>query len=271
MLRTRQYNRFPEGYELPKLAPSEAAVFVCSHNSIGPDGRPIYPTYAISPTATINVNGDIVEIANVVEDAPEGKRPRLDDCIFETGQKGTIVCKGSNARDIRRYQFLMLHPENEANGGGTYRLEKPGQKQKNALEKAKADAEAIKYALETPIDVLKVALEERNIVVAGKSEDDIRLLATEEGKRKAFTPLQEAFDTRTLNLLGEMMEAGAIVWDASVKKLKNINSGEHYDAEVKHNAKTADKLKQLIEAAKSRPELAEQMRADVEIYDNPTD
>lgn len=271
MLRTKQYNNFPEGYSFPKLAPDEVAVFVCNHNSIGPDGRPIYPTYMISPTATINVDGKIIEIANVIEEAPEGKRPKLDDCIFETGQKGTIVCKGSNARDIRRYQFLMLHPENEANGGGTFRLEKPGQRQKALLEKAKAEAEAINYSLTTPVDVLKSALEERNISIIGKTEDDIRLMAAEEGKRKSFAPAKEVFDARMLSLLNEMVEVGAIVWDASVKQLKNINTGEHYDVQVKHNAKPAEKLKQVIEAAKSRPELAEQLRADAEAYDNPND
>ncbi len=269
MIKTKQYNRFPDGMAIPKLAKDEVAVFVCLHNSVGPGGVPIYPTYSIAPVATIMTDDGPIEIANVVEDAPEGKKPRLGDAIFETGQKGCIICKGSSPKDIRLFEFLSLHPANEANGGSTFRREEPGAKQKNLLDKAKAEASAVNFALEAPVDTLKSLLEERSIRTEGKTDDEIRLLATDEGKRKQFEVKQALIGTAQLPDIQEMFEVGVIVWDGSAKKLKNVNSGLHYEVKMSQTDKPQEKMNKLVKAANVEPALAEQLLNDLYEYNNP--
>jgi len=269
MITTKQYNKVPESM-IPKLAKDEVAVFVCVHNSVGLGGVPIYPTYSIAPVATIMTDDGPVEIAHVIEDAPEGKRPKFGDAIFETGQKGTIVCKGSSPKDIRLFEFLSLHPENEANGGSTYRREAPGQKQKNALDKARTDAMAINFALETPIDTLKSLLTDRGLKLDAKSDDDIRIMATEAGKLKLFEAKEALIGNTQLPDIQEMFEVGIIVWDQSVKKLKNVTSGLHYEAKVSQTDKPPVKMSKLVQAANSEPALAEQLLSDLHEYNNPS-
>ncbi len=269
MIQTKQFNKVPAAM-IPKLRRDEVAVFVCLHNSVGPGGVPLYPTYSIAPVATIMTDDGPVEIANVVEDAPEGKRPKLGDAMFESSQKGTIICKGSSPSDIRLFEFLSLHPENEANGGSTFRREEPGARQKSALDKARTDMVAINFALETPIDTLKSLLTERGLKFDGKTDDEIRIMATDEGKRKLFEAKELLIGKAQLPDIQEMFEVQVIVWDQSAKKLKNVNSGLHYDAKVSQTDKPVDKMRKLVEAANTEPALAEQLLADVHAYNNPS-
>lgn len=269
MIKTKQYNRFPDNMEMPKLAKDEVAVFVCSHNSAGPGGVPIYPTYSIAPVATIMTDDGPVEIANVVEDAPDGRMPKLGDAIFETGQKGCITCKGLSPRDIRLFEFLSLHPENEANGGSTFRREEPGARQKNELDKAKLEVKAINFALETPVETLKTMLLERGLVIEGKDEDSIRLMAKEEGKRKLFEAKEPLIAVGHLPDIQEMFEVGIITWDSSAKKLKNVNSGLHYEVKMSQTDKPQEKMNKLVNAANAEPALAQQLLNDLHEYNNP--
>lgn len=268
MIKTKQFNKVPDSM-IPKLGRDEVAVFVCLHNSTGPGGVPIYPTYSVAPIVTIMTDDGPVEIANVTQDAPEGKIPKLGDAIFETGQKGTIICKGLSPRDIRLFEFLSLHPENEANGGSTFRREQPGHKQKTALDKARLEAAAVNFALDTPLETLKTLLAERKISTDGKKEDDIRLLATEEGKRKAFEVKEPLIGQQQRDDIKEMFEVGVIVWDQSVKKLKNTASGLHYEAKVLQTDPPAKKVEKLIAAANTDTVLAEQLLEDVVSYNTP--
>lgn len=267
MIQTKQYNKIPAD-KLPKLAKDESAVFVCLHNSIGPGGVPIYPTYSIAPVATIMTDDGPVEIAHVIEEAPDGKLPRHGDAIFESGQKGVIICKGSNPSDIRLFEFLSLHPENEANGGSTFRREEPGQKQKSLLDKARTDAIAINFAIETPIETLKSLLTERGLNVEAKSDDEIRIMATEAGKSKLFEA-RELISRAQMADIQEMFESGIIVWDQSAKKLKNSSSGLYYDVKVSQTDKPLEKVSKLVKAANSEPALAEQLLSDVQNYNTP--
>lgn len=267
MIQTKQYNKVPEDM-IPKLAKDEVAVFVSLHNSVGPGGVPIYPTYSIAPVATIMTDEGPVEIAYVVEDAPEGKRPKFGDAIFEGGQKGVIVCNGSSPKDVRLFQFLSLHPENEANGGSTYRREEPGQKQKSLLDKARTDAIAINFALETPVETLKSLLAERGMKTEGKNDDEIRIMATEAGKLKLFETKAPLISKSQLPDIQEMFEVGVIVWDNSAKKLKNVNSGLHYEVKVLQSDKPPVKMAKLVDAANLEPALAEQLLGDVQAYNS---
>ncbi len=270
MIQTKQYNKVPADM-VPKLAKDEVAVFVCLHNSVGPGGVAIYPTYSIAPVATIMTPDGPVEIANVIEDAPEGKLPKLGDAIFETSQKGVITCKGSSPSDIRLFEFLSLHPENEANGGSTFRREEPGARQKGVLDKARTDAIANNFALETPIDTLKSLLAERGLNLDAKNDDEIRIMALEEGKRKMFEAKEALIGGAQLPDIQEMFEVGVITWDGSAKKLKNVMSGLHYDVKMSQTDKPLEKMNKLVKEANARPALAEQLLGDIKNYNTPAE
>lgn len=266
MIQTKQFNKIPASM-LPELKRDEVAVFVSLMNSKSPaDGSPLYPTYGISSKATIMTDDGPAEIAFVTADAPEGRPPALGEIIFESSQKGTIVCKGSSPTDVRKFQYMMLHPDNEANGGSVFRREIPGQQAQKKLDKAKVEKAATDFAIDSPIDAIKSALKERGIGFAGKSDDDIRLLALDEGKKKPFATVS-LIDKVTAGRFRELYEAGVYKWD-NVKKcvIDDLMDIDFTDAGIKQT--DSDKPGKLLEAASRLPHIAEAIKNTIEEYDN---
>lgn len=263
MIKTKQYNNIPESM-LPKLERDEVAIFVSMHNSKGPDGHGLFPTYGVNNIATIMTPEGPTEIAFVTAAAPEGHRPQLGDVIFETSQKGAIVCKGSSPTDVRKFQFLTLHPENEANGGTMFKREVPGEKSKKALERQKLDFQAMEFAMNTSLDVLKSLLKERGIEAKGRSEEDVRLLATEEGKKKPFEqPKVSILGEFEAKWLKEQYDAQVIRWNVQNKSLVNeITDVVYQTNEVRQTDK--DKISKLLLAATRDAELATTIKDDIE-------
>lgn len=265
MIKTKQFNNVPDSM-IPQLGRDEVAVFVSLMNSKSPaDGSPLYPTYGISSRATIMTDNGPAEIAFVTADAPEGRMPQLGEIIFESSQKGTIVCKGSSASDVHKFHHMMLHPDNEANGGSIYRREIPGQQAQKKLDKAKVEKAATDFAIDSPIDVIKSSLKERGIGFAGKSDDDIRLLALEEGKKKPFTTVSLISKEKAARFR-ELYEAGVFHWDNQKKCIINeVSDNEYKEAGVKQT--DSDKPGKLLEYASRTPWVAEDILAAIDFND----
>lgn len=239
MIKSKNFNNLSDEM-IPTLGRDEVAIFRSVHNSKDPSGIGIYPTYIVPPKDTVWDKGknQYVDIAlQVSPPAGEKQDGQLEHLVFEKGQKGTIVLRGTNPRDVLRYQYLKLCNFNVSNSDrnpetfAIFEEVNEADKLHQTLSSARKNLEIETFALTSPIPKIVAELKNRGIETKGLSEDKIRAKALEEGKKLPFgAPLPEKVDsTDTKALVMEALEAGLVSYDAKDGAYKDTDGNKVFE------------------------------------------
>jgi hypothetical protein len=239
MIKSENYNNLSEDM-IPTLGRNEVAVFRSVHNGVDPSGIGIFPTYFVPNKDVIWDEGKqkYVDIAFITQPTVKDKKEQLGTITFETSQKGTIVLRGTSPQDVLMYQYLKLcnyNVSNQNRNPDTFSIfEEVNEEAKisGTLQMAKRDAEIANYALTTPIEQLKAELKNRNVNVGSASEEKIRAMAIEEGKKNPFSKVAlpkkvDSVDSKSLIMEG--IEAGLISYDSKEGAFKDVKGNKLFE------------------------------------------
>lgn len=279
MIKTTQFNNISdELLATVKLGSNETAIFVNLGNNADPSGIPLYPTQGISPIDSIYdpFRDEWLEVAYITRaiTKDDKKAIPLGTITFEAATKGIITLSGNKAGDRALFEYLSLSNHNLSNPNRD-KSKKPiferliaGEKAARQLKEGRDQLANMKWAFDTPLGELVVALKTRGHDLTSAPEAIVRQKALEEAKNSPFVgtaALSTNGVIEELNVkLPEAFQAGVLKFDANKKMLVNTELGEYYEnLDVRQVDKVEAKIAKVMEYCKNNLDFAAKLLEEI--------